>query len=158
MTQEQIDLIAQLAEHHGAHMVQLTYRRTGDEQQAQDIVQETFLTACCRAEVLAAHVNPAGWLYQVLTFLTRRKQEKYKRELHCEAPPAVFPSPESSLPLECYLPNTLSPQDRELLVMRLQDDLSYQEIAERRGITEAACRQQMSRAKRRCRDALLKEK
>ena len=158
MTQEQNALIAQLAKHHSAHMIQLTYRRTGDEQQAQDIVQETFLTACCRAEVLADHVNPAGWLYQVLNFLTRREREKHKREFCCEEPAAVFPSPESSLPLECYLPNTLSPQDRELLVMRLQDDLSYQEIAERRGITEAACRQQMSRAVHRCRDALLKEK
>ena len=80
MTQEQDALITQLAETHSAHMVQLTFRRVVDEQLAMDIVQETFLTACFRADVLARHVNPAGWLYQTLNYLTRREKVKYDRE------------------------------------------------------------------------------
>ena len=157
MTQEQDALITQLAETHSAHMVQLTFRRVGDEQLAMDIVQETFLTACFRADVLARHVNPAGWLYQTLNYLTRREKVKHDRELSFQDLKAVLPSPESSLPLEAYLPKSLSPEDRELLVMRLEEERSYREIAELRGIKESACRKQMSRAIQRCRDALLEK-
>ena len=59
--------------------------------------------------------------------------------------------------MELYIPDSLSDSDRELLLLRFRDELSHREIAQRRGISEPACRKQLSRAVQRCREALKKE-
>lgn len=40
---------------HAKFMVQLTYRRVGDPGLAEDLVQETFLIACCKVDYVAHH-------------------------------------------------------------------------------------------------------
>ena len=60
----------------------------------------------------------------------------------------------SDLPMEEYLPHSLSEKERELLLWRIRDGLSFQEIADRRGLTEAACRKQVSRLMQKCRQLL----
>ena len=75
MTKEQHDFINQLAERYGAHMAQLSIRRIGDRDIALDLVQETFLIACCKADTVCTHVKPAAWLYQTLSNLTKQSRK-----------------------------------------------------------------------------------
>lgn len=157
MTQEQRMFIEQLAQLHGRRMAQLTYRRLGDHDTTKDIVQETFLIACCKVKEVYEHENPPGWLYLTLHNLTKRELNRRKREVICDDIQSLPVFVEDDLPMELFLPNTLSAKDRELLLMRLRDGLTFEEIAELRGITVVACRQQMSRAVRRCREALTEE-
>ncbi len=157
MTQEQSDFIGQLVQLYGKRMAQLTYRRTGDRQLAMDLVQDTFLAACCKAEHLFHHENPPGWLYLTLHHLTLRELDRRGHEVNYDDVQFFAGYVEDELPMEYFLPNTLSAKDRELLLMRLRDGLTFEEIAELRGITVVACRQQMSRAVRRCREALTEE-
>ena len=63
---------------------------------------------------------------------------------------------EIELPLEMYIPGTLSKIDREIILWRVKDGLSIKEISALRGISEAACRKQISRAFQRCRKELEK--
>lgn len=157
MTGEQSKFIKQLVERNSAAMWRYAYRQIGDQQTAQDMVQETFLTACCKAEVVCRHENPSGWLFITLHHLILRETTKRSREVSCENMEFISTETEEiDLPLELYLPNTLSEQDREILLWRLRDEYTFEEIARRRGISEVACRQQLSRAMRRCREELEK--
>lgn len=55
------------------------------------------------------------------------------------------------LPMEYHLPVGLTAKDRELILMRVDGGFSFEAIAEHYGVSEAACRQRMSRAMRKCR-------
>lgn len=157
MTKEQHDFINQLAERYGAHMAQMSIRRIGDRDIALDLVQETFLIACCKADTVCTHVKPAAWLYQTLSNLTKQESEKFKREIHWDDFERISGSEDLDPSMELYIPDSLSDSDRELLLLRFRDELSHREIAQRRGISEPACRKQLSRAVQRCREALKKE-
>ena len=156
MTQNQCGFLDTLAERHQAAMVQLTYRRTGDQQLARDLVQETFLLACCKIEIVYQHQNPAAWLYNALNKLTMREMS---RRYHTAEVPLTEELAGEDLPLsmEHYLPQGLSQRERELLLWRVEENLPFREIAERRGLTEAACRKQFSRLIRKCRQLLEEE-
>ena len=52
----------------------------------------------------------------------------------------------------------MSEQDKELVLLRIDKKLSFDEIAEYYGITNDACRQRLSRAIRKCRSLLDCEK
>lgn len=62
------------------------------------------------------------------------------------------------IPMYLYLPTGLSEQDKELVLLRIDKKLSFDEIAEYYGITNDACRQRLSRAIRKCRSLLDCEK
>lgn len=155
MTKGQMELINNLVEQHARAMVQLTYRRVGDKELAQDLVQETFLTACCKSEAVYEHDKPVAWLYNTLQKLTMREMN---RSYHSsELPlPDEEPSGETAvdLPMQYYLPKELNGKERELILARLECGMSFGEIAEQKGISETACRQQYSRAMRKCRSLM----
>lgn len=76
MDRLQNETIHSLMVRHSILMVQLTYRRIGDWQLAEDLVQETFLTACCKADVVCSHDKPVAWLYKTLDNLTFRESRR----------------------------------------------------------------------------------
>lgn len=148
----QTEFLSALIEKCAASMVQLTYRRVGSRELAEDLVQETFLTACCKSDQVCTHENPVAWLYNTLNKLTIREMSRAYRSSET-ALPEEDPVGEAdiALPMGYFLPQGLSGKDRELILMRLEQGLSFAEIAERLGVLEPACRQQMSRAMRKCR-------
>ena len=119
MTKEQHDFINQLAERYGAHMAQLSIRRIGDRDIALDLVQETFLIACCKADTVCTHVKPAAWLYQTLSNLTKQESEKFKREIHWDDFERISGSEDLDPSMELYIPDSLSDSDRELFIAAL---------------------------------------
>lgn len=64
MDNRQREMIHILMNQHSKPMVQAAYRRIGDWHLAEDLVQETFLTACWKANQICSHSNPTAWLYQ----------------------------------------------------------------------------------------------
>lgn len=52
MDKQQREYIHHLMLQYSDAMVRLTYRRVGDWHLAEDLVQETFLTACCSTNYL----------------------------------------------------------------------------------------------------------
>lgn len=74
---QQIECIKALMKKHASAMVQLTYRRTCDWHLAEDLVQETFLTACCKSDKICNHEKPAAWLFETLNKLTMREMGKF---------------------------------------------------------------------------------
>ena len=69
---------------------------------------------------------------------------------------ALLAAAEDGQTLEELLPVRLSAQDRRALLWRMEDQLSYTEMARRLGISETGCRSRVARAVARCR-LLLKD-
>ena len=73
MDKQQREYIHHLMLQYSDAMIRLTYRRIGDWHLAEDLVQETFLTACCKSERVCAHKKPVAWLFETLNNLTCAK-------------------------------------------------------------------------------------
>lgn len=153
MDSRQREYIHQLMLQHSDMMVRLAYRRTGDWHLAEDLVQETFLTACCKAEQICEHIKPVAWLYETLNNLTLRESRRfYHTEVPIEEVTGIHT--EMELPMEYHLPVGLNETEREIILLRVDRGYSFQELAEYYGLTETACRQRLSRALRKCRTLL----
>lgn len=136
-------------------MLRVAYRMTGTVETAEDLVQDAFLLALFQEEALLRHPVPEGWLMRTLQNLTLNERRRLKR--HPETPLESLRhiaggSPAGSL--EDMLPTGLSPQDREILIWRFQENRDYDEIAARLGISQTGCRSRVSRAVKRCRELL----
>lgn len=134
-------------------MFKLAYRMTGSIEKTQDLVQNAFLLALFRKEELMVHPKPEGWLMTALTNLIFN--ERRRSESHPEVPlesviESLSVNDDSEMPLELALPKQLSKEDREILILRFEQRLSYAEIGDRLGISEGACRSRLHRALQRC--------
>ena len=154
MTAKEKSFIVDMMEQHEQFLYQVAYRRLGDRELAKDMVQETFLTLTAKVDQVIVHKNPAGWLFKTLSYLICREQERachyYEMPLSEQDGQPVVPT----MPLADILPGGLREEDQELLILRFEEQLDYRQIAEKKGIKEAACRQRVSRAIRRCRELM----
>ena len=158
MTPGQKEIIGQLMRQHAPLKDQLTVRRTGDPQLSEELVQETFLTACKKADIVCSHEKPLAWLYQTLQYLTMKEINRacHSREQSSEElyDLAVADDPPS---FHEILPRNLTTEEQRILILRFEHRLSHREIAEALGISEAACRKQVSRALQKCRISIKRE-
>src|SRR5256886_7046943 len=98
-----------LVERHSVRLFQLAYRMTGNEQDAEDIVQETFLRAYKQLGRFESRAGFGTWLHRIAANcsldLLRRQQRRGDRERAVEfdaeeATPAVLsdaPSPDQQV-------------------------------------------------------------
>lgn len=158
MTEKQMAFINKLFERHATSLVQYAYRRTGDEEFAKDMVQETFLTSCCKPEKICNHEKPVAWLYDTLKKLMMRATARAYRSAEIPLPDYdLIGDDDLHLPMDIHLPAGLKGKERDLILLRIDRGMSFAEIAELKGITEVACRQQISRVTRKCQRLLEKE-
>lgn len=134
-----------------------------NEENAEDAVQETFVKIYANAarfkEVPGATFK--SWAYKILvnTCLTLLKKNKREKEVFVALDPELAEVIADPIDLS-YFDKKLSTDHLMSLVSRLSetlrrtvtwhtiDDLSYQEIAEKEGITEGVVRARMHRAKK----------
>ena len=158
MTPGQKEMIGQLMRQYAPLMVQLTFRRTGDPQLSEELVQETFLTACKKADIICNHEKPLAWLYQTLQYLTMKEINRacHSREQSSEELKDIAAADDPPAFHE-ILPRNLTTEERRILILRFEHRLSHREIAEALGISEVACRKQVSRALQKCRISIKRE-
>lgn len=139
-------------------LFRIAYRMLGDPEQAKDAVQDVFLQVVFHRNKLMEHPNPEGWL--VLALKNNIQNERRRTMAHQLVPlhdAALVGEAEPDTPLEMLLPGTLPQADRDILIWRFEQDLSYREIADRLGISESSCRSRVSRAISRCRKLIKKQ-
>ena len=123
-----------------------------EESLAEEAVQETFHTACRKAERLCSSQNPKGWLVQTLKFTIqnmRRSRENARQLLsdYLVDQQEKWAASEDNLDL-LLLYEDLSRSEEFRLVKELAiNGRSLPEMAQDRGISVSACKKRVQRAK-----------
>ncbi|MEL6273777.1 MAG: sigma-70 family RNA polymerase sigma factor [Bacteroidota bacterium] len=131
------------------------YYKTGDAQQAEDLAQEAFLKlwkACARV----APAKAKSFLFTVANNLFLDQVKHQKVVLHfqkqakvtsstIESPEYLYEKDEFQQRLEKAIAN-LPEKNRIVFLMNRIDKLTYQEIADRLGISKKAVEKRMSKA------------
>ncbi len=119
---------------------QYATRIIGDRERARDVVQETFLELE-RSQRRQADDAPAKWLFTVcrnraLNVCRKERRMIYLDEEFSERRATEEPAPNERLEAKeargflLRIVETLPPRQQEVLQLRFQNDLSYQEIGE----------------------------
>jgi RNA polymerase sigma-70 factor, ECF subfamily len=109
----------------------LAWRFTGNQQNALDVLQETFLYVLKKLPGLRLTASMTTFLYPVVKHLSlnlrRRRYTNVDEEILTAIPdPAVPPAPRAELAAALA---GLSPEQREVVLMRFVDDMTLDEIA-----------------------------
>lgn len=133
------------------------WRLTGDEQVAHDLTQETFVRAWQQFAKVRAYEQPRAWLFRIATNLAIDHQRRRATPVRSASPldetiAATDPAlrlierlDERDAVREAML--ALPMRQRTALVLRVVYDLSCEEIAATLGISVAAARMTLSRAR-----------
>ena len=162
-----------LVERHSRSLFRLAFRMTGNEQDAEDVVQETFLRAYRQLDKYEARSSFSTWLYRIasnysLDLIRMRKRHEEKRERGSKAEerdilqsiPVNAPGPDriahSNQVQERVNEalNELSDQERTAFVLRHFEGLSIDEIGEALGTGTNATKHSIFRAVQKLRRSL----
>jgi RNA polymerase sigma-70 factor, ECF subfamily len=126
---------------------------------AEDLMQETFLTAVRERGRLAEIENPEAWLFAIarnhaLHALRRRRRAWGAIRRLAHERKKSEPDPADAAAVRDYLARHLPPEDRILLVLRYVHGFDSAELGHIVGRSPEAVRQQLSRARRSLLDQL----
>jgi RNA polymerase sigma-70 factor (ECF subfamily) len=121
-------------------LLQYATRILGDRERARDVVQETFVELG-RSRRRQTDSAPAKWLFTVcrnraLNICRKEKRMTYLDDEILEHKAGADPAPNERLEQEeakgflLRIVATLPPRQQEVLQLKFQNDLSYQEISE----------------------------
>ena len=136
------DFIAPLYTKEYKRLISIAYRKTKDWALAQDLVHDTFLLAIFNKKKIMQHPKPEAWLMQTLQKLDEAVD---------------IPVQTIDEPLNQLLPVQLQDKEKEILIWRFEENMSYSEMSKRLGISEELCRKRVSQAVIKCRE-LFREK
>ena len=161
-----------LVERHSRPLFRLAYRMTGNEQDAEDVVQESFLRAWRRLDEFESRAAFGTWVYRIAancaldTLRARQRQGERQEEIGQAGTDPLLSVP-SSDPLPDRLAESgqpgdrmraamdmLSDTERAAFVMRHFEDRSIEEIGRTLGVKQNAAKQSIFRAVRKLRRAL----
>jgi RNA polymerase sigma-70 factor (ECF subfamily) len=159
-----------LVERHGRRIFRLAYRMTGNEQDAEDVVQETFLRAYRHLDDFEARSQVGSWLYRIAANCAYDVLRGRQRR---EALVAVDPGEDEavSMPSQDPTPERLaisaevrarvraamermSVLERSAFVLRHFEGMTTEEIGRALGLETSATKQSVFRAVRKLRQVL----
>jgi RNA polymerase sigma-70 factor (ECF subfamily) len=145
----------------------LAYRLTGDEEDARDVVQESYLRAYRGLKRFRGDAQFTTWLYRITancasTHLGRRSRHRHDELLDdsqiAETNPDLDPEARADASALRERLNgalrALPPRLRAVVVLRDVYDLPHEAIAAELGISESAAKVRLHRARRKLREHL----
>jgi RNA polymerase sigma-70 factor, ECF subfamily len=166
------DAFRLLVEQHSRAVFRLAFRMTGNEQDAEDVVQETFLRAYRQLDKYEARSSFSTWLYRIasnysLDLIRMRKRHEDKRErgkaeerdilqtlpINTPGPDRIVYSSQVQERVNEAL-NELSEQERTAFVLRHFEGMSIDEIGETLGTGTNATKHSIFRAVQKLRRSL----
>lgn len=157
----QRDAFRRVVERYQGLVTSITYNATGDIPISEDLAQDTFLLAWRKIGSLREPEKLAGWLCaiarnRVRDWLRRRKNDVDRRAvalLDTMPASATEPLPDTRMEREeesalvWHAIESIPNDYREVLVLHYREQIETSQIAGALGITEAAARQRLSRAR-----------
>jgi RNA polymerase sigma-70 factor (ECF subfamily) len=171
------DAFRVLVERHGRNLYHVAYRMTGNEQDSEEIVQETFLRAYKALERFEMRSNFGTWIYRIavnrtLDFLSAKKTQMQNKDNYQIADE---PDPENSREIQIEAPQPgpdrllvsaemktrmaqalglLTPVERVAFTMRHMEGRSVDEISQTLKVKTSAAKNTIFRAVRKLRQRL----
>ena len=149
------EMLSSLYNDFAAYLVELAQMNGCSPDHAEDLVQDTFTIAMEKIVELYHSKNRRGWL--VLTLKNRmgtvRRSMQYAQRLLQNLEQLHRSDHKDELKPEALYSGLVSEEDLRLLVDFCVKGLSVRMLAARLGISEAACRKRIERAKERFRQA-----
>jgi len=133
----------------------IAFRMTGDSELAEELVQEAFTLLLTRWETLASHNSLGGWLTKTVTNLAMNEMRRAKMAdvpLETQVMKLLAPTPDHGV--RELLPASFREDEKQLIIWRFEDQLSYRELADRLGAPEGTVKSRMSRLLLRLKDIL----
>jgi RNA polymerase sigma-70 factor (ECF subfamily) len=150
---------------YGARLLAVGRKHCGDDQRAQDAVQDALLSAAEHLDDFRGDGSLQGWLIRMVANACRRMHRGRKNDPNWHAEggadePGDEPSPDEGA-AQVRLAGSLSdalarlgPDDRALVLLADVESWRSPEIAEALSMTPGQVRTRLSRARRRLRDEL----
>ena len=158
------DALATLYERYVSRMYSYVYYRTHHRETAEDIVSETFLKALERISTFdPKRGNVSAWLHGIARNLI---VDHFRSLKPMQAIEDVWDlADDTNIPRDADTAlqvakvrealQTLTPEQREIMILRLWDNYPFAEIAALTGKSEAACKMAFGRALQKIRSILL---
>jgi RNA polymerase sigma-70 factor, ECF subfamily len=158
-----------LVERHSRRAFQLAFRMTGNEQDAEDVVQESFIRAYRQLGRFEARAHFSTWLHRIVANCSvdlirsrraRNDQTSTDALEPADQPEAGEPGPErlaASAQIERSVASamsTLSPLERAAFTLRHYEGRSISEIGKTLGLGTSATKHSVFRAVKKLRAAL----
>jgi RNA polymerase sigma-70 factor (ECF subfamily) len=166
-----------LVERHSRNVFRLAYRMTGNQQDAEEIVQEAFLRAYQKLSQFASRANFGTWVYRIAANYAIDRMRQKKSEDANRAQPARETDDGAELDLMSTVPDTapsperlaqsgqlavemrraltqLSPAERTAFVMRHWGGSGIEEIAEALKSSTSAAKNTVFRSVQKLRKSL----
>nr|WP_078509070.1 sigma-70 family RNA polymerase sigma factor [Streptomyces zinciresistens] len=159
------DAFAVLVQRHAPALIRLAARLLGDAAEAEDAVQDAFISAWRRLPEFQGQASFGTWTYRIVTNrclnVLRSRRPVAPLESagdpaaaeHTSSPERLAEARDAVRELREAL-ETLSPEQRACWVLRELDGHSYEFIAEAVGLSQEAVRARVFRARRRLTRAL----
>lgn len=154
-----------LVRRHSTPMLRLATRLLGSATEAEDAVQESFVSAWRRLPEFRGEATFGSWMYRIVTNrclnIMRARQQTQPLDAaheieapgHQVSPARAAESTASVLALAAALA-TLTSEQRACWILRELHGMAYEEIAEAVGIGEPAVRGRIFRARRTLMEAM----
>lgn len=143
----------QLWESHAEVLLRYAKRKLDNQSLELEVVQDTFLLAVVKMDVLREHPNPGGWLMNTLKFMIARAVEEEARQVALILKmPTAAPSPDFGLTE--LLPSKLPVKYVQVLTLHYGCGYPLKLICEKLGISLARCKMDLFYARRAVRKAL----
>lgn len=163
---EHRDAVRLCAHQHGAAIGRFCTALLGNRAEGEEVAQETLVAAFRGMATFRGDGSVASWLFTIARRMcARRIETRVRREkrLRLVSPPLAQGAPDQQLEREQAARRIrealshLKPSERDVLVLRYQAELNYQDIGNVCGIDAATARKRASRGLARLRTILSKE-
>lgn len=133
-------------------MFRYAYRLIGRVEKAEELVQEAFVLALLHESKLKSHPKPQSWLFVTLKYQIMNEWRRKESSSEVSLDDFFFLEAEPlKEPLDTVLPKELSEPERQILIWKFEEQIDYEEMSERLGITQNASRIRVMRAVEKCR-------
>ena len=159
------DAFAFLVQTYETSVYRLALRMCGNAHDAEEVAQEAFVAAWKGMPAFRGESKFSSWLYQLTTnaaidFLRREKRHRATTPIEDEVDLAAPGTPQQAAEaaevrqaLQQAL-EALTPEHREIFLLRQMRQLSYEEIGQLLGLESGTVKSRLSRAKKQLREIL----
>ena len=169
------DAFARLFEQNREKLLAVAHRLTSSKADASDAVQDAFISILVHHDTFQGAASPSTWAYRVTvnaTLMRMRSARRRRADSLAALPAAVAErvvadargggdvaiDESGRRALRSALDealSTLKPLDREIVNLRLLDELSTEDVADRTGLSATAVKTRLHRARARLASALV---